>query len=226
MRSAGLEPARSSEHRVLSAACLPVPTRSAQSIQIWYGREDCTRCISMYLARRAAFGCAHRLSFRCVEPEDGGTPIIARRQRRQFHLVGKLQRCGRWGSNTGHRWASTLGTPRSAGLNYIRERNRMRVRSTHSEERTTCIETWSEDGNRTRSHEFGRLTLCLLSDFPQNSERMRPSRFHVLRRFLTSSGLSPSRSQTHHRVLNASACCATGEASARCDARVRALDHS
>jgi hypothetical protein len=39
-------------------------------------------------------------------------------------------------------------------------------------------------------------------------------------------GLSPSTSQTHHRVLNANACCATGESNARCDARVRALQHS
>ena len=48
-------------------------------------------------------------------------------------------------------------------LNYIRESNKMRVRSTHSEERATCIEMWSGRRDRTRSLEFGRLALCQLS---------------------------------------------------------------
>src|SRR5687767_12688284 len=67
--------------------------------------------------------------------------------------------CGRGGSNPcPRRWRR-----RALPLSYDRESNKMRVRSTQSEERTTCIEMWSGDGNRTHGLEFGGLALYQLS---------------------------------------------------------------
>lgn len=59
---------------------------------------------------------------------------------------------------------STLATSRSAGLNYIRVSTMLSVTLNSHEKLTTCIENvGSEDGNRTRNTEFGRLVLCQLS---------------------------------------------------------------
>jgi hypothetical protein len=62
---------------------------------------------------------------------------------------------------------------------------------------------------------------------PTPRKRVRPSRLHVLQKtYSPAPGLSPSTSQTHHRALSAHVCCATEESSARCDARVKALERS